>query len=347
MEQMFPWIETGGSVIVGGGTEKLVRLGTAKLAGTVRLSKATGTLDEGGKVSKGGSKVEPPSATQAGPSPAEVAAARAAPGQSLETLENIGGVPVREAEIQRQIIAEIEQELAAELKGMELNLALKPSSPLRKPDSVAKFELCKAKTGKADHVSLGLNKEALSEPSFFNPRPLKETPGWEQMSSAQQKALTKEHAKAKAAWDDWHSDTPSDPDIAKLKKATSYPGHELTEPVSFDLSHGRTGKALFEHVELDDGSFVIRAKYYETDGITFLDSPTARPMGPDLDAVAITDKTNRRRIADRQLETKVVRLYRKKIAERVRSGERFHGAEHGLTLIMDDVAAGPRGTSGS
>jgi hypothetical protein len=199
-------------------------------------------------------------------------------------------------------------------------------------------------------VQLGLNENALSEPSFYKPKPLKDIPGWDTMTDIEQAALKKEHAKAKESWADWHSKSPKDPDIAKLHSATSRPGHELKAPVSVKLSHGRTAKAWFEQVKLDDGTIVVRAKHYEVDGIKFLDSTTtkvARPMGPDLDVVAISDATTRKRIANRQLESKVVRLYRKKIAERVKGGERFHGAEHGMTLIMDDAGAGPNGVVGN
>ena len=106
-------------------------------------------------------------------------------------------------------------------------------------------------------------------------------------------------------------------------------------------------KAIFEEVPVPGTNTIrIRVKHYEVDGIVFVKSKKARPMGPDLDAVAIYDAKTGERFTDRQLETRILREYRKKGAERVQRGERFHMAEHGQTLIMDDVSAGPNGSVG-
>jgi hypothetical protein len=79
MDHMFPWIKLGGEVIVGGGTEKLGSLVMTKMAGTARLAKATGVVDDAGKVTKNGNKVVPsdtpagrrrPSSPPLAPSPA-------------------------------------------------------------------------------------------------------------------------------------------------------------------------------------------------------------------------------------------------------------------------------------
>ncbi len=347
----YPVVEMGAQTLVGGATEKVVGATVRKAAtGVVRIGKATGVLTEEGRLSKAGSIIEndPIGATGARPSARDLALRSQAgdPSETLEELENIGGIPLREAEIQREIVGEIETDLG--LEAGTIGLGLKKSSPLRKPNSVAKFELAKVKTGKPIHTQVGLAEQALSEPSFFKPTDPKKLPEWKLMPQAQRDKLVKTYKEAAKEWADWTSGAPTNPDLAKLSKATQrVGGPEITEPVSIDMGQGRTVRAIFEESPVPGTDTIrIRAKYYEVDGIVFLDSPKARPMGPDLDGVAIYDAKKEARFADRQLESKVVREYRRKVAERVGSGERFHGAEHGLTLIMDDVAAGPKGNVG-
>jgi hypothetical protein len=350
-EQAYPWAKIGAETMVGGGIAKVGEKAVTKIPGLIRLGEAEGELNAAGKAVKNPEidiAHDAIGSTGARPSIRDTILSRRTfgSGETLDELESIGGIPTREADIQRQIVGEIEQELG--LPEGQIGLALKPSSALRKENSVAKFELCKAKTGKPVHEQLGMDPEALSEPNFFKPTNPKQLPEWEQISVAEQDDLLNTYKKAKKEYADWTSGNPRDPDLAKLSKATQrVGGPEITKPVTVDLGQGRQVKAIFEEVPVPGTDTIrIRVKYYETDGIVFVDSKVARPMGPDLDAVAIYDAKAGARFADRQLETKIVRAYRKKIAERVQAGERFHGAEHGLTLIMDDVGAGPNGSVG-
>lgn len=349
-EESYPWAKLGAETLVGAGVEKLVTKTITKSTGLTRLAKGTGEVTPKGKpVKKSKVKIahEPIGKTGARPSIRDtVLSRRNFDGETLDELANIGGVPLREAEIQRQIIEEIEIDFG--LPPGQLGLALKPSSPLRKANSVAKFELAKVKTGKPIHERLGMDPRALSEPTFFKPTKPQNLPEWNRLTTAEQQDLNKTYKKALKEYRDWTSGKPKDPDLAKLSKATQrVDGKQLKKPVTIDIGQGRKVKALFEEVPVPGTDTIrIRVKYYEVDGIVFLNSKKARPMGPDLDAVAIYDAKAGARFSDRQLETQILRAYRKKVAERVKGGERFHGAEHGMTLIMDDVSAGPNGSVG-
>jgi hypothetical protein len=351
-DESYPWVRIGTDTMVGGGTSRIADKVVSKATGVLRLGKATGEVTAAGRTarkSKTTIKHEPIGSTGARPSIRDVVVTRrnVGGGETLDTLESIGGVPRREADIQREIIAEIEDELG--LVQGQVGLALKPSSPLRKKNSVAKFELAKVKTGKPVHERLGMDPRGLSEPTFFNPTHPSKLPEWDQLATNQQSDLLKQYKKSKAEYKDWTSGKPKDPDLAKLSKATRRAGEpKITKPVEISLSHGRKVKAIFEEVPVPGTDTIrIRVKHYEVDGIVFVKSKTAKPMGPDLDAVAIYDAKEGARFVDRQLESKIVLAYRKKIAERTKAGERFHGAEHGMTLIMDDVPAGPGGSVGN
>ena len=355
LEEMWPGLMALGDLIAGKGVEKVGGFVLKKGQGMVRLAKGTGTLDEAGNVVKGGSKVLPKGPGQVGPTPAEYTAlaldeaANPVLRENLEELAHIGGIPVREAQIQQEIVREIEKEILDE-DGVQLDLgiALKNSSNLRKEGSVAKFELAKVKTGKAKMVAQGMHPDGLSEPTLFNPKAPKQAPNWKTMSKAERAAFEQENLELQKTWDDWKTGAPQDPDLARLRKCTNGPGHPVGAPVEIELGTNRYAKALFEEVPVpgDPGTVRIRVKYYEVDGQVFVNSETPVAMGPDLDVVAIFDAKAGGRIANRQLENKVLRKYREKVAARTRAGERFHGAEHGQTLNMNDVKAGPTGHVG-
>jgi Ca2+-binding RTX toxin-like protein len=355
LDEMWPGLMALADMIAGKGVEKVGGFALKKGQGMVRLAKGGGALDESGDVVKGSTKMLPKGPGQTGPTPANYTAlaldeaANPVLRENIEELANIGGIPVREAQIQQEIVREIEKEILDE-DGVQLDLgiALKNSSALRKENSVAKFELAKVKTGKAKMVQQGMHPDALSEPTLFNPRDPSKAPGWKTMSKAEREAFTAENAELQKSWDDWKTGAPQDPDLAKLRKCTNGPGHPVTEPVEIELSTNRYAKALFEEVPVEGspGTVRIRVKYYEVDGQVFVNSAEPVPMGPDLDVVAIFDAKAGARIADRATETKVLRKYREKVAARTRAGERFHGAEHGQTLNMNDVKAGPNGHVG-
>ena len=132
-EESYPWVKVGTETMVGAGTETIASKAIDTATGIVRLGKSNGQIKPNGTTRKNPKSTvvhEPLSSTGDRPSVRDVVLDRrkVGGGETLDELENIGGIPTREADIHREILADVEAELG--LPEGQIGLALKPSSPL-------------------------------------------------------------------------------------------------------------------------------------------------------------------------------------------------------------------------
>ena len=281
-------------------------------------------------------------------------------------LPNLGGVPETSLDVKAGILQELEGEfLKTTGTSIEIAEVLKPSSALRKNGGVAKLELTAQKTGKPEMIDAGMPADALGEANVWrNTVHPKDQPGWKNLSRARKEAATKEWKKANERWDEW--DNP--PRGSKTEKLKQCIGQECRVPL--DDAPNRAGfqrfvTAEYEVVNVTKGTAearLIRVKKYKIEVVdttrnnlvvnqkTVVNSNKALPQTPDADAVALAKVVGRDVDGNpilaplsRKEREFVVQRYIDKTLKARRAGLLPDGAEHGVTLIMDDAGAAAAG----
>ncbi len=283
-------------------------------------------------------------------------------------LDNVGGVPEPTLDAKAELLTELVSDYKKVTDNdIELAVVLKPSSALRKPGGVAKFELTGQKTGKAAMVDGGMPVEALGEATVWrNRRHPNRQRGWRKLSRARKEAAVEEWKKANDRWDEYHRRNGKKPD-GKTRKLKQCIGQECRVPLD-DVPNAegiqRFVTAEFEEVRIRRGSAdakLIRVKKYEIEVVdtnlgittnrkTIVNSDTALPQTPDADGLALA-KVVGRDVDGKPILERLDRAereflhprYMDKVEKFRRAGKLPDAAEHGLTWMIDDASASASG----
>lgn len=288
---------------------------------------------------------------------------------NIYSLPNLGGLPETTLDAKAKILGEIEKEYAVAFgkPAPKLVEVLKTSSPLRKPNGVAKLELTAGKTGKPSMIDAGMPADGLGEAVYWksdtNPRKL---PGFDDLPPARQDAALEEFNLANERYKKYLN-PPAGSKEAKLKALIGKRGRvPLDDEPKAGLQRFIVGE--FEEVTVKEGGAtakLIRVKHYEIETVQY---PAAGVSGPaqvvnrktvvdnlekavaqtaDADAVAVgkvtgTDpKTGAPTVVplDRAEREFVMGRYVDKNIKARRAGTIPDLSEHGVTLVMEDASA--------
>jgi hypothetical protein len=364
------------------GAGKVVKVGKAGAA-LLNIGKATEVVDEGGKLSRGARAVKnTKKAAGVGIAGQEAAAlqdgeaalknttgatlVQASDYGNVYKLPNIGGVPEVTLDSKAAILKTVEEDVAKTF-GQQIELAeiLKPSTELRKPGAVAKLELTGQKTGKAAMVDAGMPADALGEAVLWKPKVKpQDIPGFKNLDKTRQAAAIKEYENALKLNKEWRNPAPGSK-TAKLKKVI---GKEGTVPLDDKPWPGglqRFVNAEFELVKVPGkyaDAYLIRVKKYElvvkdmsrggkvVNTKTVVNSTKAVAQGVDADAIGLAKVVGRDRAGKPILaplsaseRSFVTSRYIDRNVKARAAGLQADLAEHGATLIMDDVDAAHAG----
>jgi hypothetical protein len=382
-------METAADTVIGGEATQLFTLAgkavkvTGKGAALLNFGKATGVIDESGKLSKGIKAIkDSKNAVNVGIPGEEMAAILAKP-QALKdvagstlirssdlgdiySLPNVGGVPYGTLESKAQILGSIEGEMQTTFgRSTELAEVLKPSTELRKTGAVAKVEMVGQKTGKPAMLDGGMPKDALAEAAIWRPKTdPRKTISFKLLSKQRQAAAVKEYEAALKAAKEWKNPAPNSK-TAKLQKMI---GKEATVPLDDKPWPGglqRFVKGEFELVNVKNKlgeADLIRVKKYElivkdmsrggkvVNTKTVVNSKKALPLGVDADAVAVAKVLGRDSKGvpilgplTREESEFVMRRYIDRNIKARAAGLQTDIAEHGATWLMDDADAAHAG----
>ncbi|MFT4050308.1 MAG: hypothetical protein QM648_10825 [Solirubrobacterales bacterium] len=376
-------MEAIADTLIGGGSASLISKGGQVLklkergAALINLAKATGKIDDSGKLSKGVKAMEGLKKGLDVGIPGEEMAAlldkptalkdvagatlvRSSDLGDIYSLPNVGGVPYPTLESKARILGSIEEEMAkAFAQPTELAEVLKPSTELRKTGAVAKVEIVGQKTGKAAMLDAGMPKDALAEAVLWQPKvDPRKTLSFKLLSKERQAAAIKEYENALKAVAEWKKPKPGSK-TAKLKEMV---GKEATVPLDDKPWPGGLQRFIngeFELVKVSNKmgeADLIRVKKYElvvkdmerggkvVNTKTVVNSKKALPLGVDADAVGIAKVIGRDAKGvpilgplTREESEFVMRRYIDRNIKARAAGLQTDIAEHGATWLMDDA----------
>ena len=354
-----------------------------KGAAVMRSGAATGVLTEKGVVKEGSKTAITRSTSEAphGPPAADLAVLErrnylddiegATVVQSSDLghvyeLPNLGGVPEVTLDAKAGLLGELETEYAAAHGGAELKLAevLKPSSPLRQADGVAKTELTPFNTGKPGMLDAGAPRATLSEANVWQAPDPRKSKGFKDLSKPRQESAVTEWQKANERWAEFENPAPGSK-AARMKECIGQRARVPLDEAANPQGIQRFVTAEYEQIDVVEGNArakLFRVKYYEVEVVdtntgrvlnrkTVVDVPEAVPQTPDADAVALakvvgfTDdgKPILQPLSRAEREFVEQRYIDKNVKARRKApgtpGAIPDAAEHGTTLVCSDACA--------
>ena len=371
----------GGVFRAAGLAKKLIVKG--KGAAVMRSGVASGVLTEKGVVKEGSKTAIARSTSEAphGPPAADLAVLErrnylddiegATVVQSSDLgkvyeLPNVGGVPEVTLDAKAGMLGELETEYAAAHNGTQLKLAeiLKPSSPLRQADGVAKTELTPFNTGKPAMLDAGAPRATLSEANVWQSPDPRKSKGFKDLSKPRQESAVTEWQKANERWAEFENPPPGSK-AARMKECIGQRARVPLDEAPNSQGIQRFVTAEYEQIDVIEGNArakLFRVKYYEVEVVdtntgqvlnrkTVVDVPEAVPQTPDADAVGLAkvvghtedglpileplSRAEREFVEQRYID-KNVKARRKKPGT---PGAIPDAAEHGTTLICSDACA--------
>ena len=216
---------------------------------------------------------------------------------ALRKMADLGGMPLADVELTKEIVAKVNKRLKALGYDVEIEVLFRPANPYKVEGAFAKVETVGVKNVAPIDLALGAPPETLAETAIFKPRDPKTLPGWDSYSELERKLLEDRFDTRLSEYRQFHG----------LEKVTDKKMKAMLK--AFDKTHtfdeigkGREIKMKLSKEKVGDAT-VLKYDYLEVEGKKLIGSKDGKPLsktggkpkpiGTDFDQAAIVDKNTR------------------------------------------------------
>jgi hypothetical protein len=209
----------------------------------------------------------------------------------LREMANIGGMPIGDVEITKDIVKQVNKRLRqAGYSDTEIELLFRPANPYKVEGAFAKVETVGVKNIAPIDLALGAPPSTLAETAIFRPRKPEGLPGFDTYSQLEQTLLRDRYKVRLEEFEYFHGIRKPIKD-KKMKEMLKAFGEK---PHTFDnIGKGREIKMRLTKENVGDDCVVLKYDYLEVQGKKLIGGGKPRPIGTDYDGAAFIDKNTR------------------------------------------------------
>ncbi|HYH59549.1 MAG TPA: hypothetical protein VD790_10060 [Thermoleophilaceae bacterium] len=224
---------------------------------------------------------------------------------ALRKMEAIGGMPLSDIEVTKDIVAKMNKRMDELGYDVEVELLFRPANPYKVANSFAKVEVVGVKNVAPIDLALGAPPSTLAETAIFKPRDPTTLRGWDNYVELDKTLLRERYKTRLSEYNQFHGKEPvTDKKMKAMLKS-------FDEVHTFDdIGQGREIRMKLSTEKVGDAT-VLKYDYLRVEGKVYVNGKGApRSIGTDYDGAALINKNTRELLKGQELSAAQFELRR-------------------------------------